>query len=593
MKIEDLKPGQFIAIESCPGGVYMSPDGKISGNSIKALYEDLYFTCSLEVDEEEGDEPLGEITVLNNDSLEAIQLKACIEKDKYVSLEDAALDYARKHYPVGTKFSPAHTDDTYDKENQCIITSDGQFHLEYGVICNSINGDCWTSLENPKYGNTTKNRNVFYKGIWAKKEPANEERAQSIRKHPIIKKGMYIVILDDAKGLIPGRHVYRQKKDNSRVCPELDIIEGNNNERISVKPWRYATEEEIKHYDAIGKPYDVTMPRAVVDSVLGKFTVGKWYSNPKNRHMDYGRVSKAEVKGSSHRYNTIHFDSIVKDGVQSDYKGTQSNLNFDREMREIDFDDIPIKSNNGQEELIVGKWYYYNKYYIKFLKVERGLVISSESIDDKGYHIFKEEPYGPLEMNKGQYESANMRGVEILLPSGHPEKKTITLRELKDGETYFFDYVTGKYINKITDKSRHLCTSIEVCGDEEIPKLNTGSMYGTAHIRVATKEEKHWMNLCIKKNKGISLSEARLEDKKDLELALEKEEGKKEYEFPGRIELRISNNSNTTVKTKKRSVPISVSKSLELKIEVRTPKKSTELLTNKRTTSLKIRGKNN
>jgi hypothetical protein len=71
--------------------------------------------------------------------------------------------YAKKRYPIGTKFRPTHVNDL----EYCIVTEDSVFEKYGDQITLTVNGEYWINRENPKYGNTNYNRIVYYQGKWA------------------------------------------------------------------------------------------------------------------------------------------------------------------------------------------------------------------------------------------------------------------------------------------------------------------------------------------------------------------------------------------------------------------------------------------
>ena len=53
------------------------------------------------------------------------------------------------------------------KREYCIITDDNVFVKPSDIIYSEINGLVFNSNGDPKYGATTFNRTVYYKGKWA------------------------------------------------------------------------------------------------------------------------------------------------------------------------------------------------------------------------------------------------------------------------------------------------------------------------------------------------------------------------------------------------------------------------------------------
>jgi len=79
-------------------------------------------------------------------------------------IKEALLTEAKKRYPVGTKFTPAHVKNLSDF---CIVISD-KFKIDENTIHAYLPNDrSWDSTGNSKFGNTTLNRMVYYCGKWA------------------------------------------------------------------------------------------------------------------------------------------------------------------------------------------------------------------------------------------------------------------------------------------------------------------------------------------------------------------------------------------------------------------------------------------
>lgn len=78
------------------------------------------------------------------------------------------LEEAKKRFPIGTKFVPAHLLEKND-DYYCIIVEEGVFEQrESGNIFQTINGRVWGESNDPKCGNTWWNRAVYYQGNWAR-----------------------------------------------------------------------------------------------------------------------------------------------------------------------------------------------------------------------------------------------------------------------------------------------------------------------------------------------------------------------------------------------------------------------------------------
>lgn len=103
-----------------------------------------------------------------NDSEAKSKKRVCISEfiiplEKPV--EDPLITEAKKRYPIGTKFFPAHV--PRNKDVYCIVTENSEWVLEDNIICLEIGGGKYVSSRLFRYGNTSVNRYVYYNGKWA------------------------------------------------------------------------------------------------------------------------------------------------------------------------------------------------------------------------------------------------------------------------------------------------------------------------------------------------------------------------------------------------------------------------------------------
>jgi hypothetical protein len=91
------------------------------------------------------------------------QWASLISMPETVVDEDPLITEAKRRYPVGTHFMPAHTNDGI-----CIITEDCKFDkIDGNNIYSRIITTNQVSSSDKKYGNTGYNRVVYYNGKWA------------------------------------------------------------------------------------------------------------------------------------------------------------------------------------------------------------------------------------------------------------------------------------------------------------------------------------------------------------------------------------------------------------------------------------------
>ena len=101
---------------------------------------------------------------------------------KELSKEDELLAYARKHYPIGTKFYPAHVN--MSNKDYCIVTNNDYRYDNGDVEIITDDGKYFDHNPPSKYGTTALNRVLCHKGKWAtivsKPEEVKESKPQFI-----------------------------------------------------------------------------------------------------------------------------------------------------------------------------------------------------------------------------------------------------------------------------------------------------------------------------------------------------------------------------------------------------------------------------
>lgn len=111
---------------------------------------------------------------------------------------DNLIEEAKRRYPVGTKFFPAHISD--NTSEYCIITEDCKFVRDeddviYSKITTAHRGisERWVDRQIfPEYGNTSYNRNVYFRGKWAEimeEVPKSEDWIPKINDWVVLMKG--------------------------------------------------------------------------------------------------------------------------------------------------------------------------------------------------------------------------------------------------------------------------------------------------------------------------------------------------------------------------------------------------------------------
>ena len=253
------------------------------------------------------------------------------------------------------------------------------------------------------------------------------------------KKGDYVVCLSEAK---PAPKSFSHEKNGgngfkANYCFKLDSA-NDYSEQQTLFPekhvhgfWsdsvRYATPEEIAEYDRLGEPYNVTTLNIKKDDngrPLKTFEVGKWYTNPCYPEINgvkykYFRIKQVEqIKGYKSWYNKFVFDKVADENWNIiDIHKTQSNTNFDQEMRLVE---QPQKS-------LVGR-------YVKCLRdganccavngesVKKGQYYQIESICEEEYKLKNGNYCGFVDKPESYF---NDIGFE-LMPEGFTPESEVT-----------------------------------------------------------------------------------------------------------------------------------------------------------------------
>lgn len=139
--------------------------------------------------------------------------------------------------------------------------------------------------------------------------------------HTVLK-GQYVVTLTgkfkDETNCGKENYCFKQRSTEDYMCPEIDVEGSRGNGRTGVSfdnkglltSWRFATEAEIKRYDELGKPYDVTTYEILYTGELedSKLVEGKTY----RLRDDYIFISGGGK--STNCYINIHDESFHTGG---------------------------------------------------------------------------------------------------------------------------------------------------------------------------------------------------------------------------------------------------------------------------------------
>jgi hypothetical protein len=147
-------------------------------------------------------------------------------KTKSEPNENHLITEAKKRYPVGTHFHPAHM--PIDTEF-CIVTNTN-FTIDGGEVYAMTNySGVWGNSQDEKYGNTNYNRCVYYDGKWAEIKPnENPLITEAKKRYPIGTKFRVV----HAKGLICTVKNHENYPDNTDSVINLYILEDENNKGL-------------------------------------------------------------------------------------------------------------------------------------------------------------------------------------------------------------------------------------------------------------------------------------------------------------------------------------------------------------------------
>lgn len=175
--------------------------------------------------------------------------------------QEQLLEEARRRYPIGTLYKPAHIDQTDAPWYEVVSGNDFENSDSYLW--------CWSSDR----GYSNWQPVVWHQGKWAEiKEKSTKE--EYCTQNEVFPKDSYIVLLAGCDGTdtwpesIPINYCYKLSRESYldyrgfSIYKDLVGTRGNGwsttNDYNSKLQMRFATREEIAEYNRLGKPYDVT-----------------------------------------------------------------------------------------------------------------------------------------------------------------------------------------------------------------------------------------------------------------------------------------------------------------------------------------------
>jgi hypothetical protein len=307
-------------------------------------------------------------------------------------------------------------------------------------------------------------------------------------------KGTFVLILEDNAGgnnLRNGDIAEIKSSDYEMVNYTNGYGNYIDREKKDEIKW-FATEQEAEEYKKLKSP-SPTPPPKLPTVEPNKFKEGDWVYfkpnwNTKGHHGEYSPISS--MKG--YKINGV--------GV-------------------YDWNDGGGKVNNVGINVIYGGWipadtveYLHlllkpNTYFE--LTNSRGTYIVKVDRYEKGFIFTQKFIINELIYKLGSFKLDEITSIRQMFShefnkyeDGDVEFEKLTVDNLVEDEIYVFD---GCYINHIKRQNNYIGAYIELNGLKFYS--NVDATNSTKNIRHATKEEKHWLRVCIKQNKLIPKEE--------------------------------------------------------------------------------------
>lgn len=293
-----------------------------------------------DIDIGEGNKPSAKVQVTGGSKLGNwsyfTDLELVESESKKLSKEDELLEYAKKHYPIGTQYIPAHVSTGLNE----VINTNYRFDSPHILV-------------DSKHIERQMVECIYENGKWAEiitKPIIKEEEI------PKILKGRYIEALVDypVGGMV--------KKGEIGVYINEVMADFPSSKRYSCSNlYDYIKEGKLKLLPEDYKPKIETVDKQFYDSrgrILKVFIPGKWYKRTDNndvQKLQHNTITKSY--DDTYHYNSLVFDQKLKNGIIINEISTISNSDIDILLEEINID-LFLK----QEEQISKYWFIENKY---------------------------------------------------------------------------------------------------------------------------------------------------------------------------------------------------------------------------------------
>lgn len=294
------------------------------------------------------------------------------------------------------------------------------------------------------------------------------------------KKGDYIVTTKETYSkAYPINHCFKQRHDCSYLSTELDN-EGDTSKShtfyhfMNKDRWRYATTDEIDAYNRFNKPFDVTILSSRTN--IEEFSTGTYIVAlaDKLRGREKGVIKYGKIYEivSGFLFSTCPY-IVSEEGNMINFipEDEIHNIRWFATKKEAETFAKTLKIETNPK-FIVGKWYKYNNWYIKYLKHEIGGVwISSESINTHKVHSNLQSNFGYIDSEKILLE--DLTEIQKYLPNNHPDKqpKSLVGRYFKVLKKFHPTVKDGDYLKITSDLNGENCYYVEEYGSLSVNRI--------------------------------------------------------------------------------------------------------------------------
>ncbi len=349
------------------------------------------------------------------------------------------------------------------------------------------------------YGDNNKTKTYF---IPSTEEEYNKQEGIN-QSTTMFKKNDYIVIITHtvkANSSFPENYCFKVRQNGDSYWdfyPEKDNFGSTSNAWNSKHfNWRYATKEEIDHYNLIGKPYDVnTLKTNSIALEEGEYYTVINYACENSAYRMIGKViignngdnSNGSLRGKAvfiaeHDKTFNKREWCYKDNRTRDYrKSTPEEIQWLKACISADkyIPEDSLDLNLKPEDLVSGQWYsvFYggNNWLLKINRIENNKVYTIKYLNiNTGYKGTVDNAFWGYTSYLNQLKPANMEEVYQHFPEEKPNLaysgfleayEGSILREFRD-KRYFYD--SNQPFYPVYKKSKTPKPTVKISIDSEV-----------------------------------------------------------------------------------------------------------------------------